>query len=90
VLPRLLRGQRRAVPSDDHGDLELEVEQPAAGRHRHVCVGADERVRVGEVERRCLVPLRDHAGVAGHAAYHAFDVFLERDEVPHGRRGERR
>ena len=50
-----------AVPADHGGHLELEVEQLRAGRDRDVVVRADQRVRVGEVERRRLVPLRHHA-----------------------------
>ena len=44
---------------------------------------ADQRVGVGEVERRRLVPLLDHAGLPVDGPAHALDVLLEGDEVAH-------
>ena len=90
VLSRLLRAQRCPVACDDDGHFELEVQELRAGRDRDVVVRADQRVRVGEVERRCLVPLRHHTRAVSDAGHDALDMLLERDKVPHGRRGQRR
>ena len=86
----LLRRRRLGVPADHAGDLELEVEQLRSGRDRDVVVRADQRAGVGEVERRCFVPLRHHPAAVADGSDHALHVLLERDEVPHRRRFERR
>ncbi|MEV4178678.1 hypothetical protein [Nonomuraea sp. NPDC049709] len=46
-------------------------------------------VGVGEVEGGGVVPGFRHSGAAVHAPAPAFDVFLEGDEVPDGRRAQR-
>ncbi|MBA8826353.1 hypothetical protein FHX42_003729 [Saccharopolyspora lacisalsi] len=78
----------RSSPSRAHdgGHLEFEVQGVRAGRHGHLVVGADDRVRVREVEGRGGVPGVRHPGRAVDAAAHALDVLLEGQEVP-DRRG---
>ncbi|GAA2415577.1 hypothetical protein GCM10010255_62230 [Streptomyces coeruleofuscus] len=82
--------QVAALAADDGGDFEFEVQDRGAGRHGHVVVRADDGVRIGEVEGRRVVPGIGDPGRVVDAASYALDVFLEGDEVPYGRRLERR
>ncbi len=84
MCSRASSGDSEAPSRPDHGDLEFEVEQFASGRDRHVVGRPDQRVRIGEIERRRLVPLRHH--LSGDARH----VLLEGDEVADRGRGERR
>ena len=78
-----------SVATDHGGDLQLVVEELAPRRDRDVVVWADERVRVGEVERRRLVPARMHLPGRLVESHHAFDMPLEGEEIADRRRVER-
>ena len=52
----LLDRQVLAGRSDDRADLQFEVLPSASGSHRGVVVGAENRCRTGEVERRDAIP----------------------------------
>ena len=80
-LARLGLGERRAAAAEDDADLHLEVEGVAERGLRDRLAGAVERVRVGEVERRVVVPRVRDADRVVDAPAHPLDVALEGDEV---------
>ena len=81
----LLDAEVVPVAADDCRHFEFEVEQLASRWHGHRIVGADQAVRVGEVEGGDLVPLAWDTAPPD-ARIRAHDVLLERDEVPDGYR----
>ena len=80
----VLRIEVGAVASDDDADLALEVEVLAARRHRHRIVGADQRVRVREVEDGDLEELLGQLEPLRLA--NRLDVLAERHEIAYRRR----
>lgn len=90
VVAGLLGREVAALAADDGGDLQLEVQDPGAGWHRNVVMGAVQGVRVGEVEGRSGVPLFGYTDGTLHGPPYAFHVLLEGDEVPYRRGLERR
>jgi hypothetical protein len=83
VVGRLLRGQIRARPADDGGQLELEVQVRAPGRNGDRLVRPTHRVRVGEVEVGRVVPGGGRFRDAEHRQA-PLEMLLEGQEVPDG------
>src|ERR1700704_390784 len=64
AVPRLRRRDIAAALTNDNAELKFVIKLGAAGGREHAVVVADERVRIGEVEHRNLVPGRIHLFVA--------------------------
>ena len=75
----MLGGDVAAGAADDAGDFQLEIEVLRGAGRGHGRVGAVDRVGVGEVEDRDVIPLRDHVEAAQGAR--RLDVLLEGVEV---------